>query len=86
MARENPYNRLKRTSAQWIADKVLYRKRKQFWTLDLAKKDYCLTKLPEKIRTANDLGYTVELTLNDEDEVVFTYTKKLPESLPWELQ
>ena len=86
MKRENPYNRLKRIAAQWIADKVLYRHRKQMWTLDLERKEYNFTDLRHKIETASDLGYTIELSTNDKGYVVFTYVKKIPKDLPWELR
>lgn len=86
MKRENPYNRLKRISAQWIADNVLYRHRKELWTLNLEKDRYDFKELRYHIETASSLGYLIELSTNDKGHVVFTYVKKTPKDLPWELK
>lgn len=86
MPREAPYNRLKRICAQWACDNVLFRHKQEMWTLNLKDNTYDLTALSEKIRTADDLGYVIELSASKNDHVVFSYVKKLPEELPYELR
>lgn len=86
MSREAPYNRLKRICRHWIADKVLCRHRKIMWILDFDRQTYPLKELKHKIQSANDLGYTIELSLNDSGNVVFSYVKELPNELPFELK
>ena len=39
-----------------------------------------------EIETAKCLGYTVELSTNDEGHVIFDYVKELPKDLPFELR
>lgn len=56
------------------------------WTLDLEKVTYNIKELRHKVNTADDLGYTIELSTNKDGEVVFSYVKKLPKELPWELR
>lgn len=86
MPREAPYNRLKRITRSWIYDNVFIRNKKDFWILDLEKNTYDFKELRYKIDTANDLGYVVELSVDNKGRVVFSYAKKLPEKLPYELQ
>lgn len=86
MARENPYNRLKRILSKWIFDNVLYRKTKVMWVVDFSSNAYDLKELRYKIETADNLGYTIELSTNSDHHVVFKYVKKLPTNLPFELR
>lgn len=84
--REAPYNRLKRITAQWIADKILYRHRKLKWKLE-CDTSYSFKHLGEVVRTANELGYNLEIKMcKDGEHYEVWYAKKLPTELPWELR
>ena len=83
--RENPYSRLKRVTQQWIADNVIHRHRKLKWTLEISKK-YSFIDVGQIVKTADDLGYVIEITISDcGKKYHFWYVKKLPDRVPYHL-
>jgi len=78
MKRTNPYNYLKAQFVEFV-NSVTYRRRVRMWTYPKAKlsQGWSLVDLNERVASADQLGFDVQLRSTD-DGLVVEYIAKIP--------